>query len=85
MGIHFEHPSEITRCTVRCVKNLMAAGAILYSQSVFLKDVNDDYQTLRELFTGLFEIGCPALLYLPLRSGARVQCTSWPISTTSAG
>ena len=57
VGIHFEHPSEITRCTVRCVKNLMAAGAILYSQSVFLNGVNDDYRTLRELFTGLFEIG----------------------------
>ncbi len=57
VGIHFEHPSEITRPTVRCIKDLMAAGAILYSQTVFLRDVNDDYDTLYELFTSLVEIG----------------------------
>jgi lysine 2,3-aminomutase len=57
VGIHFEHPTEITRPTVRCVKDLIAAGAILYSQSVFLKGVNDNYGTLRDLFTGLVEIG----------------------------
>ncbi|MGQ9455191.1 MAG: KamA family radical SAM protein [Armatimonadota bacterium] len=57
VGIHFEHPSEITRATVRCVKRLRCVGAILYSQTVFLKGVNDDYQTLYDLFTGLLEIG----------------------------
>jgi len=57
VGIHFEHPSEITRPTVMCVKSLICAGAILYSQSVFLKGVNDDFETLRDLFTGLLEIG----------------------------
>ena len=57
VGIHFEHPSEITRPTVCCIKSLMGAGAILYSQSVFLKGVNDDFETLRDLFTGLLEIG----------------------------
>lgn len=57
VGIHFEHPAEITRPTLRCVKDLIGAGAILYSQSVFLCGVNDDYETLYDLFTGLFEIG----------------------------
>lgn len=57
VGIHFEHPSEITRPTVRSVKDLLAAGAILYSQTVFLKGVNDDYQTLYDLFNRLVEIG----------------------------
>ena len=57
VGIHFEHPSEITTPTVRCVKDLLAVGAILYSQTVFLKGVNDDYQTLHDLFTRLLEIG----------------------------
>lgn len=57
VGIHFEHPSEITPRTVRCVRDLRSAGAILYSQTVFLKGVNDDYQTLYDLFTGLLEIG----------------------------
>lgn len=57
IGIHFEHPSEITGPTVRCVKELIAAGAILYSQTVFLKGINDDYCVLFELFTRLLEIG----------------------------
>ena len=57
VGIHFEHPAEITRRTIRAVKDLISAGAILYSQSVFLKGVNDDYQTLHDLFAGLLEIG----------------------------
>lgn len=57
IGIHFEHPSEITGPTVRCVKELIATGAILYSQTVFLKGINDDYCVLFELFTRLLEIG----------------------------
>lgn len=57
VGIHFEHPAEITRPTVRCVKDLIAAGAILFSQTVFLRGVNDDFETLHDLFTGLLEIG----------------------------
>ena len=57
VGIHFEHPAEITRRTIRCIKDLIVAGAILYSQTVFLKGVNDDYETLHDLFTGLVEIG----------------------------
>ena len=57
VGIHFEHPSEITRATICCVKSLIGAGAILYSQTVFLRDVNDDFETLHDLFTSLLEIG----------------------------
>lgn len=57
VGIHFEHPSEITCATQRAVRDLIAAGAILYSQTVFLRGVNDDYETLHELFSRLVEIG----------------------------
>lgn len=57
VGIHFEHPTEITKPTVKCIKKLIASGAILYSQSVFLKDVNDDFDTLHRLFSTLLEIG----------------------------
>jgi len=57
VGVHFEHPSEIGESTVRCLRDLAAAGAILYSQTVFLKGVNDDYRTLYDLFTGLLEVG----------------------------
>lgn len=57
VGIHFEHPAEITRRTIRSIKDLIASGAILYSQTVFLKNVNDDYETLHHLFSRLLEIG----------------------------
>lgn len=57
VGLNFEHPLEITPEVREAVKKLQSIGGILYSQSVFLKDVNDDYDTLYELFTTLFEIG----------------------------
>ncbi len=57
IGIHFEHPSEINPETIAAVNKLRKIGAILYSQSVFLKGVNDSVSILRELFTRLIEIG----------------------------
>ncbi len=64
VGIHFEHPAEITPETVRACERLRKVGAILYSQTVFLAGVNDDYDTLYELFSRLIEIGVrPYYLY----------------------
>lgn len=57
IGINFEHPAELTAPALESVKSLRKSGAILYSQSVFLKGVNDDYDTLYHLFNGLLEIG----------------------------
>lgn len=56
-SIHFEHPDELTRETITAVKNIRLAGAILLSQSVFLKGINDSYEILKTLFTKLSEIG----------------------------
>jgi len=64
VGIHFEHPDEITPETVAACTALRRIGCILYSQSVFLKGVNDDFDTLYRLFSGLIEIGVkPYYLY----------------------
>lgn len=57
VGLNFEHPKEITPEVREAVKKLQDTGLIAYSQSVFLKDVNDDYDVLYELFTTLFEMG----------------------------
>lgn len=57
VGLHFEHPSELTGETLKSINELRKTGAILYSQSVFLKGVNDNYDTLFQLFTELFEAG----------------------------
>jgi len=64
VGIHFEHPDELTKETIEACNKLRKAGAILYSQSVFLKGVNDSYEVLYELFSRLIEIGVkPYYLY----------------------
>ncbi|HOL53996.1 MAG TPA: lysine 2,3-aminomutase, partial [Candidatus Paceibacterota bacterium] len=64
VGIHFEHPDELTPETIKACEKLRKAGAILYSQSVFLKGVNDSYEVLYELFSRLIEIGVkPYYLY----------------------
>jgi len=64
VGIHFEHPDELTEETIRACEKLRKAGAILFSQSVFLKGVNDSYKILEKLFSRLIEIGVrPYYLY----------------------
>lgn len=57
LSIHFEHPDELTPQTLKAVDDLRKTGALLLSQSVFLKDVNDSYPVLERLFTRLSESG----------------------------
>lgn len=57
VGIHFEHPAELSEETIRTVAKLRKSGAILYSQTVFLVGINEDHDTLYELFSRLIEIG----------------------------
>jgi len=55
--VHFESPGEITSETIAAISKIRKTGAILFSQSVFLKGVNDKYETLYELFSRLVELG----------------------------
>jgi len=57
VSIHFEHPDELTPKTIKAIKDLRKASAILISQSVFLKGINDSYEVLEKLFTKLTELG----------------------------
>jgi len=57
LSIHFEHPDELTAKTIKAIKNLKKTGAILLSQSVFLKGINDSYKISEKLFTRLSELG----------------------------
>lgn len=57
LSIHFEHPDEFTPQTIKVVSSLRKTGAILLSQTVFLKGINDSYEILEELFTRLTELG----------------------------
>lgn len=53
MNIHFEHPNELTKKTIDACLKLANSGILLGSQSVLLKNINDDCMTLKKLFTQL--------------------------------
>ena len=55
--LHFEHPDELTLKTKKAIKKLHSTGAILLSQSVFLKGINDKVSVLEKLFEELTALG----------------------------
>ena len=66
MSIHFTHPSEITtECSI-ALKELADAGIVLRSQTVLIKDVNDNIETMKELMHKLLiNRVSPYYLYYP--------------------
>jgi lysine 2,3-aminomutase len=56
MSLHFTHPDEITPEVAEACGRLADAGIPLGSQTVLLKGVNDDVDTLKALFHGLLKI-----------------------------
>lgn len=54
--LHANHPNEITPVLGESVAHLAAAGASILNQSVLLKSVNDDADTLARLSESLFAI-----------------------------
>lgn len=54
----FNHPNEITPLSVKAVKTLQSTGVVVKNQTVLLKGVNDDPQTLGTLLKRLTRIGC---------------------------
>ena len=57
MSLHFTHPAELTpRAAAACVR-LLDAGLPLMNQTVLLRGVNDDADTMRRLNEGLLRMG----------------------------
>jgi lysine 2,3-aminomutase len=56
MSLHFTHPDEITPEVAEACGRLADAGIPLGSQTVLLKDVNDDIETMKTLMHGLLKI-----------------------------
>lgn len=56
INTHFNHPQEITPESARACAKIADAGIPLGNQSVLLRGVNDNVETLRKLFTGLVQI-----------------------------
>jgi lysine 2,3-aminomutase len=57
LGLHISHPDELTPQVAELIRQLRSFGYILFTQSVFLKGVNDDVETLERLFLQLFQLG----------------------------
>lgn len=55
LQLHFIHPAELTCEMTRACDTLAEAGVPMVSQTVLLKGINDDTNTLTELFYGLLE------------------------------
>jgi lysine 2,3-aminomutase len=55
VAVHVNHPRELTEAARGAVSRLIAAGCVLLSQSVLLKGVNDDIETLEALMRVLVE------------------------------
>lgn len=53
INTHFNHPRELTPSSQKAINNLIEAGIPLGNQSVLLKGVNDDLETIRSLVKGL--------------------------------
>ncbi|MFO7665982.1 MAG: KamA family radical SAM protein [Desulfobacterales bacterium] len=56
INIHFMHPEELTPETSAACTRLADAGIPLGSQTVLLKDINDNVKTMKQLFHGLLKI-----------------------------
>jgi lysine 2,3-aminomutase len=53
VNVHFNHPAELTPATEEALSRLAAAGCPLGSQTVVLKDINDDPAIIKELMQKL--------------------------------
>jgi lysine 2,3-aminomutase len=55
--IHVNHPKKITAQFKKAVAILRTANIPLLSQSVLLRGINDNFETLKKLFYGLAALG----------------------------
>jgi lysine 2,3-aminomutase len=72
INVHFNHPRELTPEAAAACDRLSRAGIPLNNQTVLLRGVNDDVETMRALCTGLMKMRVrPYYLYQcdPIRGG----------------
>ncbi|MFT6068163.1 MAG: lysine 2,3-aminomutase [Bacteriovoracaceae bacterium] len=68
VAIHLNHIDELDEEVRLSLKKLKNSGVELLSQSVLLKDINDDVQSLKNLFSALVDLGVrPYYLHHPDR------------------
>ena len=57
MSLHFTHPAELTPRAAAACARLLDAGIPLMNQTVLLRGINDDLDTMRRLNEGLLKMG----------------------------
>lgn len=57
LSIHINSANELTKETKESIEKIKNTGVILYSQSVFLKGINDSVEKLEKLFLALLNLG----------------------------
>jgi lysine 2,3-aminomutase len=57
IGVHFNHPREVTPQAARALRRLARAGLPLNNQAVLMRGVNDDPAVLAELYRRLLRRG----------------------------
>lgn len=53
IGVHFNHPNELTPEAIQAIRLLQKNGVLVYNQTVLLKEVNDTVEILADLFRTL--------------------------------
>jgi lysine 2,3-aminomutase len=69
----FNHPREITPQSISAVSNLIKAGVLLSNQTVLLRGVNDNAETLTNLMNSLVSIGVTPYYVFQCRPVKRVK------------
>lgn len=57
LSLHINHLNELNEKVINIIQKIRKTGVILYSQSIFIKGLNDSTNTLKDLFTKLIELG----------------------------
>ena len=57
VSLHTNHPNELIKSVMVAIEKIRKTGTILFTQSVFLKGINDSVEVLCELFTKLLQMG----------------------------
>lgn len=53
---HFNHPDEVTDVVKRAVRNILSAGIPVLNQTVLLRGINDDPDTMERLSRSLIQV-----------------------------
>ncbi|MGA1848507.1 MAG: KamA family radical SAM protein [Thermoplasmatota archaeon] len=73
------HPRELTKYSIKAINMLQEAGAVLSNQTPLLRGINDDKETLKELFNKLAAVGVPPYYVFQCRPTSGNRPFSVPI------